>query len=123
MATVAEVQRVWKRYDRSSGWLLRDIDLTLPAGTLTVVLGGNGSGKSTLLRIIAGVSGATRGRVRCPRASMSYLPEILPAQWRFTPDRYLRHLAGMRGRQSGTTLARSRHLLERLRLGGHPDVP
>jgi ABC-type multidrug transport system ATPase subunit len=114
---------VWKRYDRSSGWLLRDIDLTLPPGTLTVILGGNGSGKSTLLRIIAGVSGPTKGRVRRPQASMSYLPEILPAQVPFTPDRYLRHLAGMRGRQSGATLARSRRLLERLRLGGDPDLP
>jgi len=122
MAVVAEVHGVWKRYARS-GWLLRDVDLILPTGTLTVILGGNGSGKSTLLRIVAGASSATKGRVRRPRASMSYLPEVLPVDLRFTPDRYLRHLAGLRGRQSGTTLARSRQVLQRLRLSSDPDVP
>jgi ABC-type multidrug transport system ATPase subunit len=122
VAVVAEVHGVWKRYARS-GWLLRDINLSLSAGTLTVVLGGNGSGKSTLLRIVAGASGATRGQVHRPRASASYLPEIPPVDLRFTPDRYLRHLAGLRGPESGPTLARSRQVLERLRLGSDPDVP
>src|SRR5690349_17870851 len=123
MAAVAEVRGVWKRYARSSGWLLRDVDLILPPGRISVVLGGNGSGKSTLLRVVAGVSATNRGRVRRPRASVSYLPDILPVQLRFTPDRYLRHLAGMRGRQSAATLTRSRQVLERLRLSVGPDVP
>jgi ABC-type multidrug transport system ATPase subunit len=123
MAAVAEVHGVWKRYARSAGWLLRDVDLVLPAGRITVVLGGNGSGKSTLLRIVAGVSGASKGRVRRPQGSVSYLPDILPVQLRFSPDRYLRHLAGIRGRQADATLARSRQVLERLRLSCGPDVP
>jgi ABC-type multidrug transport system ATPase subunit len=123
MAVVAEVQGVWKRYARSSGWLLRDVDLSLPAGTLTVVFGGNGCGKSTLLRIVAGASPATRGSTRRPRASVSYLPEVLPTGLPFTPDRYLRYLAGMRGRHAGTALTRSRQVLERLRLSSGSDLP
>ena len=123
VAAVAEVQGVWKRYPRSRGWLLRDVDLILPAGRIAVVIGGNGSGKSTLLRVVAGVSAATRGRVRRARASVSYLPDILPVELRFTPDRYLRHLAGMRGWQSAATLAQSRQALERLQLSVAPDVP
>jgi ABC-type multidrug transport system ATPase subunit len=121
--TAAQAQGVWKRYARSRGWLLRDVDLILPAGRITVVLGGNGSGKSTLLRILAGVSVPTKGRVRRPQTSVSYLPDIVPVELPFTPDRYLRHLAGLRGSQAAATLARSRQVLERLRLRVSPDVP
>jgi len=123
MAAVAELQGVWKRYTRARGWLLRDVNLILPAGRIAVVIGRNGSGKSTLLRVVAGVSAATRGRVHRARASVSYLPDILPVELRFTPDRYLRHLAGMRGLQSAATLAQSRQALERLQLSVGPDVP
>ncbi|MCF4121490.1 ABC transporter ATP-binding protein [Antribacter sp. KLBMP9083] len=34
--------------------VLEDIDLTVPEGTTTAVLGGSGSGKTTLLRVVAG---------------------------------------------------------------------
>ncbi len=42
---------------------LRELDLTLPAGELVVLLGPSGSGKSTLLNIIGGLDRATAGRV------------------------------------------------------------
>ncbi|MGV3483500.1 MAG: ABC transporter permease [Planctomycetaceae bacterium] len=35
--------------------LLRNISLTIPAGDLTVIIGGSGAGKSVLLRLIAGL--------------------------------------------------------------------
>ena len=35
---------------------LRGIDLTIPSGSLTALLGPSGSGKSTLLRVIAGLA-------------------------------------------------------------------
>jgi len=35
--------------------LLRDVSLTIPAGDLTVIIGGSGAGKSVLLRLIAGL--------------------------------------------------------------------
>jgi iron(III) transport system ATP-binding protein len=34
--------------------VLRDVDLSVPAGTLTAILGASGSGKTTLLRLIMG---------------------------------------------------------------------
>ena len=40
---------------------LSGVDLTLEAGTVTVVLGPNGSGKSTLLSLLAGLTRPTRG--------------------------------------------------------------
>jgi putative ABC transport system ATP-binding protein len=42
---------------------LRDVDLSLQDGTLTVVHGRSGSGKTTLLNMIGGLDRPTRGRV------------------------------------------------------------
>ena len=43
--------------------VLTDIDLTVPHGTLTAVLGASGSGKTTLLRLIMGFAHADSGRI------------------------------------------------------------
>ncbi len=43
--------------------VLAGLDLTLPAGELTCLLGANGSGKSTLLRTLAGMQAPLAGRV------------------------------------------------------------
>ncbi|GAA1967581.1 amino acid ABC transporter ATP-binding protein [Kitasatospora viridis] len=43
--------------------VLRGVDLTVPAGTVTVVLGPSGSGKSTLLRLINHLEKPARGVV------------------------------------------------------------
>ena len=42
---------------------LEDIDLEIPGGSLTALLGPSGSGKSTLLRVIAGLETPDSGRV------------------------------------------------------------
>jgi len=42
---------------------LRDIDLEIPFGSTTGIIGRNGSGKTTLLRILAGVTAPTAGSV------------------------------------------------------------
>ncbi len=44
--------------------VLRDIDLTVPSGTTTAVLGASGGGKTTLLRVIAGFLTPDAGTVR-----------------------------------------------------------
>lgn len=62
-----EVRDVHKRYQTDHGpgpWVLRSIDLTLPAGTNVGLIGRNGAGKSTLLRLIGGIDRPTRGEVR-----------------------------------------------------------
>ncbi len=49
---------------RAGRVILADLDLTLTAGTLTVVRGRSGSGKTTLLRILAGLERPDSGEVR-----------------------------------------------------------
>lgn len=44
--------------------VLRDIDLDVPAGTMTAILGPSGCGKTTLLRILAGFDDPESGTVR-----------------------------------------------------------
>lgn len=46
-----------------AGDVLHSVDITAPAGELTVILGANGSGKSTLFRTVSGILRPTSGRV------------------------------------------------------------
>ena len=41
---------------------LRNVSVTFPSGSSTVILGENGAGKSTLLRVVAGLITPTRGK-------------------------------------------------------------
>ena len=43
--------------------VLRNLSLTLPAGSSVVLLGENGAGKSTLLRLLAGLTRPTHGTI------------------------------------------------------------
>ena len=43
--------------------VLRDVDLVVPEGTLTAILGASGSGKTTLLRLIIGFIAPDRGTI------------------------------------------------------------
>ena len=62
-AVCYRLRDVWLRYDRRQEDVLRGLDLTLPEGTCTAILGGNGSGKSTLLQVLCGMLSPDRGRV------------------------------------------------------------
>ncbi len=53
---------------------LQDIDLSIPTGELTALLGPSGGGKSTLLRIIAGLEGADSGSVQIEGLDATRLP-------------------------------------------------
>ncbi|QGF24330.1 sulfate/molybdate ABC transporter ATP-binding protein [Raineyella fluvialis] len=53
---------------------LADIDLTIPTGDLTALLGPSGGGKSTLLRIIAGLETADTGTVAIAGTDATGIP-------------------------------------------------
>ena len=50
--------------DAGDRTLLRDVTLEIPAGDLTVIVGGSGAGKSVLLRMIAGLVPASSQAIR-----------------------------------------------------------
>jgi sulfate transport system ATP-binding protein len=53
---------------------LDDVNLTLPSGQLTALLGPSGGGKSTLLRIVAGLENADSGTVTIEGIEATHLP-------------------------------------------------
>lgn len=56
-----DVSKIEKAFGRNR--VLRGIGLSLPAGTVTVLMGANGAGKSTLVKIICGYHAADHGRM------------------------------------------------------------
>jgi iron complex transport system ATP-binding protein len=54
-------------------FVLQDVTLALPPGSMTVLLGPNGSGKTTLIRALAGVIPPTEGSVSLGGASLRNL--------------------------------------------------
>jgi ATP-binding cassette, subfamily B, bacterial len=51
------------RYPEGARDVLRDINLTLPAGSVVAIVGENGAGKSTLVKLLLGLYAPDRGRV------------------------------------------------------------
>ncbi len=49
---------------------LRDVQFSLDAGDITVILGPSGSGKSTLLSLLGGLSSPSAGKVFCKNKSL-----------------------------------------------------
>ena len=56
-----DARSIVKNYGETG--VLRGLDLSLPPGEITVLLGSNGAGKSTLLRILATLTQADSGSV------------------------------------------------------------
>jgi multiple sugar transport system ATP-binding protein len=53
---------------------VRGVDLEIPAGEFTVLVGQSGCGKSTLLRTIAGLEDAERGTIEIGGKAVNHLP-------------------------------------------------
>ncbi|MBE2276151.1 MAG: sugar ABC transporter ATP-binding protein [Rhodobacteraceae bacterium] len=60
--TAIAIRGLTKAFGRNA--VLRGIDLDLPAGQVTVLMGANGAGKSTLVKVLCGVHRADAGEVR-----------------------------------------------------------
>jgi len=68
-----EVRNLHKRFGRNA--VLRGIDLSIPAGKITVIVGGSGSGKSVLLKHLTGLIRPDRGEVLVDGRDIARLPE------------------------------------------------
>jgi ABC-2 type transport system ATP-binding protein len=102
-----ELIGVSKRYGQR--YALRDVDLSLTAGSALGLLGPNGAGKTSALRMLLGFTKASAGTVRlqglsprdpASRVGVAYLPERLILPSRMTVRSFLRHhavLAGLNG--------------------------
>ncbi|OII64426.1 ABC transporter [Streptomyces sp. CC53] len=86
MSTEMEVRGVRVRYGPLEA--LHGIDLPVPAGTVTVLLGRNGAGRTTLLRTLAGAVRPTAGQVRWRGADVTRLSAYERARLglRLVPD-------------------------------------
>jgi ABC-2 type transport system ATP-binding protein len=62
-ATPLAAEKVGRRYHRGRPWAIKDVDLTIPRGTVTALVGPNGAGKSTLIRSWMGFERPDEGRV------------------------------------------------------------
>jgi cystine transport system ATP-binding protein len=126
--------------------VLRGVDLTVEAGTATVLLGPSGSGKTTVLRSLNVLETPDRGRVRIGEAAVDF--SALPASKgeRRRAIKALRARSGMvfqshhlfphktvlgnliegpvqvQGRALGQAVVDARALLEQVGLGGREDA-
>jgi len=66
-------------HDPASGDVLRDIDLSLPAGSFTILSGASGAGKSTFLDLVGGLVEPTAGRILIDDVELT--PALAPS-WR-----------------------------------------
>ena len=116
------LEAVGKRYGVRQPWVVRDVSLDVAAGRLIRVEGPNGSGKSTLLRVVAGVTVASRGRVR-GRPHTGYVPERFPGGLPFSGREYLLHMARVHGLRGDAGRQRVDEWLERLGAAGYAAAP
>ncbi|MEU1215220.1 ATP-binding cassette domain-containing protein [Streptomyces sp. NPDC005790] len=113
---------VGRRYGLRGPWVLRGLDLDLPAHTLVRIEGANGVGKSTLLRLLAGIDAPTEGRVT-GRPRTAYVPERFPAALPFTATGYLVHMGRVHGLATAEAAARAEEWLARFGAAGHARTP
>ncbi|MFH9727196.1 ATP-binding cassette domain-containing protein [Streptomyces sp. NPDC017254] len=113
------LERVGRRHGLRGPWVLREVGLELPAGTLVRIIGTNGTGKSTLLRLLAGVDAPTEGRVTGRPPRTAYVPERFPVALPFTAVDYLVHLGRIQGLGRTAARARAGEWLERFGAAEH----
>ncbi|HEY3922635.1 MAG TPA: ABC transporter ATP-binding protein [Gaiellaceae bacterium] len=57
------IDNVWFKYGGTDTWALEDIDLTIPAGTTTAIVGETGAGKTSLGYLVSRLYDVTKGRI------------------------------------------------------------
>jgi ATP-binding cassette subfamily B protein len=74
LALGIDMRDVWFRYDEGHPWVLRGLDLTIPAGRSTALVGLNGSGKSTVVKLLCRFYDPVRGVIRWDGVDIRTLP-------------------------------------------------
>jgi ABC-2 type transport system ATP-binding protein len=107
---------------------VRGVDLDVPAGSITALLGTNGAGKTSILEVLEGLAPATAGKVRvfgldpiADRAAIRSRTGVLLQRSGFSGDLTVRETLRM---WSGTITAPRKvdEMLELLSLGQRADV-
>lgn len=111
------------RYGLRGAWVLRGVDLALPARALVRVEGANGVGKSTLLRLLAGIDAPAEGRITGRPARTAYVPERFPAALPLTATGYLVHLGRIHGLRTAEAKRRAGEWLTRFGAADHARTP
>jgi ATP-binding cassette subfamily B protein len=57
------IEHAWFQYANTDTWALEDIDIEIPAGTTTAIVGETGAGKTSLGYLVSRLYDVTRGRV------------------------------------------------------------
>lgn len=65
---------IWFSYDGRPESVLRDVNFSVPAGTVTALVGPNGSGKTTLLHLLLGWLKPKAGEIRLSGRPLAGLP-------------------------------------------------
>ena len=115
------MQGVHKRFGKTHA--VRDLDLSLPRGSLTGFLGPNGAGKSTTIRMIMSILHPDQGEVRvlggdarAHKDRIGYLPETRGLYPKMRVGEYLAYIARLNGAQRRDLRAHALGWLERLGL-------
>ena len=68
-----QIENVTFQYFNSDEPIFKNLNLTIPRLTHTIITGPNGSGKSTLLGVIAGIFNIDKGKITCYSDNFSYV--------------------------------------------------
>jgi Cu-processing system ATP-binding protein len=116
-----------KRFGRIE--VLSGLDVQVPTGLVTALVGPNSAGKTTLLKVVLGLTAADAGRIAIDgrlldgdpdyRAAIGYMPQIVRFPANQTGRELLETLVAIRGRNEVPDLS----LAEALLLGDQLDRP
>jgi ATP-binding cassette subfamily B protein len=68
------VEGVSFQYPGTDKWVLRDVSLDLPAGSVVAIVGENGAGKTTLVKLLCRFYEPTEGRITLDGADIARMP-------------------------------------------------
>jgi len=59
-----ELTDIWKSFDGGNSFVIKGLDLKIPKGSLTAIIGFSGTGKSVILKHILGLHRPTKGSIK-----------------------------------------------------------